>query len=49
MDGEVELSQCKNAVEYTFQLRAIDAGQFVAGDDFDIRQQVGGIVRRMNA
>ncbi|AJS60918.1 hypothetical protein UB51_23460 [Paenibacillus sp. IHBB 10380] len=47
MDSEVELSWCKDAVKYPLQLHAVDAGQFVAGDDLDIRQKVCGIVRRI--
>lgn len=46
-NGEIKLCCQEDAVKETFQLRAIDVSQLVARDDFNGRQQIGGVVCRI--
>ncbi len=42
---EIKLSRGKNPMKYPLQLGPIYIGQLVGRDNFNIRQQVSGIIR----
>ena len=47
LDGEIQLSRREDAVKQLFEFCAINVCQFVARDDFNIRQQIGGVMGRI--